>query len=40
MQKLIRQFKKEINIDFSQKLIVSVSGGVDSMVLIDFLRQL
>ncbi|NLB85036.1 MAG: tRNA lysidine(34) synthetase TilS, partial [Acholeplasmataceae bacterium] len=40
MQKLIRQFKKEINIDFSKKLIVSVSGGVDSMVLMDFLRRL
>ena len=40
MQKLIRQFKNEIDLDFSKKLIVSVSGGVDSMVLMDFLRRL
>ena len=40
MRKFARQFHQEINIDLSKPLVVSVSGGVDSMVLLDFLRRL
>lgn len=40
MKKFKRHFKKEIKIDFKKRLVVSVSGGVDSMVLLDFLRKM
>ncbi len=40
MRKFARQFYDEIDIDLSKPLIVSVSGGVDSMVLLDFLRRM
>ena len=40
MRKFSRQFQQEIDIDLKKPLIVSVSGGVDSMVLLDFLRRM
>ena len=40
MRKFARQFQHEIDIDFKKTLVVSVSGGLDSMVLLDFLRRM
>lgn len=40
MRKFSRQFKQEIDIDTQKPLVVSVSGGVDSMVMLDFLRRM
>lgn len=40
MRKFTRQFHQEIDIDLTKPLVLSVSGGVDSMVMLDFLRRL
>lgn len=40
MRKFARQFNQEIDIDLTKPLVVSVSGGIDSMVLLDFLRRM
>lgn len=40
MRKFVRQFNHEITIDLTKTLVVSVSGGLDSMVLLDFLRRM
>lgn len=39
MRKFSRQFQQEIDIDLTKPLVLSVSGGVDSMVMLDFLRR-
>jgi tRNA(Ile)-lysidine synthetase-like protein len=39
MHKFSRQFHKEIDIDLTKPLVLAVSGGVDSMVMLDFLRR-
>lgn len=34
MRKFSRQFQQEIDIDLTKPLVLSVSGGVDSMVML------
>ncbi|MGI6782484.1 MAG: tRNA lysidine(34) synthetase TilS [Acholeplasmataceae bacterium] len=40
MRKFSRQFHQEISIDLTKPLVLAVSGGVDSMVMLDFLRRM